>query len=408
LSVRTADVVVVGAGVVGAAIAFGLTSRGVRDVVVLDKGTVAGRASGRSGALVRNHYTNLDEARVALAALDWFEHWADRVGGDCGFQRTGFLQMVDRSDHQTLRDNVDRLRGVGVDTRLVGAAELAELAPGLRLDGDELAAYEPRGGYADPVATTHALAEAARAGGARVEEHVEATAVLTAGGRVSGVRTSDGEISAPTVVLANGAWSEALLRPLGVELNLTATWAQLTLLARPPELPAGHVTIIDRASGCYLRPDGADRTLVGLSVYRRELPDLDADRPREEPEFVEVARRRVGWRVPGLAHAARLGGRGGPLDLSPDHRMILGPAPALTGLQLAVGMSGGGFKKAPAIGACLAELITGGASRTAPIEPFRATRFAEGAPLSGAEYSLPAPGGDPRIRAGLSQVGLIH
>ncbi|HEX4251373.1 MAG TPA: FAD-binding oxidoreductase, partial [Pseudonocardia sp.] len=168
------------------------------------------------------------------------------------------------------------------------------------------------------------------------------------------------------------------------------------------------VTVIDRASGCYLRPDGTDRTLVGLSVYRRELPDLDADRPREEPEFVEVARGRAGWRVPGLAHAARLGGRGGPLDLSPDHRMILGPAPGLAGLQLAVGMSGSGFKKAPAIGACLAELITGGASRTAPIEPFRVTRFAEGAPLTGAEYSLPAPGGDPRVRAGLSQVGLIH
>ncbi|MPZ12722.1 MAG: FAD-dependent oxidoreductase, partial [Kiloniellaceae bacterium] len=152
------SVVVVGAGIIGTAIAFHLAQRGMTDVIVCDKGGVAGQASGRSGALVRTHYTNLDEARIALAALPWFEEWEERVGGDCGFAPTGFLQMVDRRDQQTLRRNVEALQHIGVDTRLVGPDEIRDLQPHLHLHGDELAAYEPRSGYADPVATTRCLA----------------------------------------------------------------------------------------------------------------------------------------------------------------------------------------------------------------------------------------------------------
>lgn len=407
----SADAVVVGAGVVGAAIAFHLTRLGVRDVVAVEKGAVAGRASGRSGALVRTHYTNPDEARVALAALPWFEAWPDRVGGERCFTRTGFLQMVDARDRSTLRDNVEQLRRIGVDTRLVEADEIVELAPYLRLADGELAAYEPRSGYADPVATTVGFASAARRRGATVSEGVAVTAVLTAAGQVRGVRTTAGDIATPTVVLANGAWSTSLLRPLGVELDITPIWAQVTFVARPGGLaagPSGHLTIIDRANGCYLRPQGDDLTLLGLSAYRRPLPDLDADRPEEEPEFAELARRQAVRRIPALADARRVRGHGGPLDVTPDRRMVLGAAPEVPGLYLAVGMSGGGFKKAPAIGACVAELIVDGKASTAPIEAFRATRFAEGQPLSGAEYSLPADGVDPRRRAELDEQGLIH
>ncbi|WP_169736628.1 NAD(P)/FAD-dependent oxidoreductase [Pseudonocardia spinosispora] len=407
----SAQAVVVGAGVVGAAIAFNLARLGLTDVVVLDKGTVAGQASGRSGALVRTHYTNVDEARIALAALGWFEHWADRVGGTCGFAATGFLQMVAAQDHSTLRSNVEQLRGIGVDTTLVNADEIRRLQPHMVVEDDAVAAYEPRGGYADPVATTVGLAEAARRLGATVFEQVEVTGLAVAHDRVRGVHTSHGTIEAPIVVVANGAWCTGLLAPLGIELQIETARAQVSFFARPAELPTGpdgHLTIIDRTNGCYLRPAGDRHTLVGLSAFRRPLDDLDGYDESDEPEFTELARRQAARRLPGLADAPRASGHAGPLDITPDRRMVLGSAPGTEGLYLAVGMSGGGFKKAPAIGACLAELIVHGKAATAPIEPFRFSRFAEGQPLTGADYSLPADGVDPRRRAALQHQGLIH
>lgn len=401
----------VGAGVVGAAIAFNLARLGVTDVVVLDKGTVAGQASGRSGALVRTHYTNLDEARVALAALDWFEQWDERVGGSCRFAPTGFLQMVASQDHSTLRSNVEQLRGIGVDTTLVNADEIRRLQPHMAVEEDAVAAYEPRGGYADPVATTVGFTDAARRLGVTVFEQVEVTGLISAHGRIRGVRTSYGTVDAPIVVVANGAWCTELLAPLGIGLEIETARAQISFFARPAELPTGpdgHLTIIDRTNGCYLRPAGDRLTLVGLSAFRRPLADLDSYDGSDEPEFTELARRQAAQRLPGLAGALRVRGHAGPLDITPDRRMVLGAAPDTDGLYLAVGMSGGGFKKAPSIGACLAELIVEGQASTAPIEPFRLARFAEGRPLTGADYSLPADGVDPRRRAALQHQGLIH
>jgi sarcosine oxidase, subunit beta len=130
---RTAEVIVVGGGVIGCSIAFHLTRLGVKDVLVLEKGTVAGQASGRSGALVRMHYSNEPEARLALAALPWFERWNELVGGDCGFVPTGFLQLVHPADNDTLRQNTAMLQRIGVETWLVAAEEIAELPPGFEV-----------------------------------------------------------------------------------------------------------------------------------------------------------------------------------------------------------------------------------------------------------------------------------
>ena len=136
---RAAGAIVVGAGVVGAAIAFNLTRLGLRDVLLLERGTPGSGASDRSGALVRTHYTNAPEAQMALAAQRWFHHWADLVGGDSGFVRTGFLQFVAPADNEKLRQNVAMLRGVGVDTRLVTPDEVEDAFvtanPGLSREG---------------------------------------------------------------------------------------------------------------------------------------------------------------------------------------------------------------------------------------------------------------------------------
>lgn len=121
---RTADVVIIGAGVMGTSTAFQLVQRGVKRVVVLEKSTVAAGSSGKSSALVRMHYTFLPEARLALLSLGWFQEWRERVGGSCGFTRTGFVRLVTPDKAPLLRQNVARLQGIGVNTCLVSGDEL--------------------------------------------------------------------------------------------------------------------------------------------------------------------------------------------------------------------------------------------------------------------------------------------
>lgn len=406
------DAVVVGAGVIGCSTAFHLARLGVRRVALVERRHVAWGASGRSGALVRTHYTNVPEARLALAALPWFEEWEDRVGGSCGFVPTGFVQLVAPADSARLRDNVGRLRDdVGVETELLQADGLRRLAPYLRVEDGELAAYEPRSGYADPEATTHALAAAAQRLGVTLVEGREVTRIAVEGGRVRGVETAEGRLGCSVVVVAGGNWSRSLLEAIEVQVAIHPTRVQVARFARPSSPaagPGGHLTVIDRRYGYYARPAGETETLVGLSGSHRPLPDLD-DFPREnDDDFVGVARAQLARRIPAFAGAPYAGGHMGPLDVTDDGKAVLGRAPGVEGLVLAVGMSGTGFKKAPAIGACLAELVTRGAAETAPIEPFRPGRFAEGAPIVGNEYELPPEAIDADGVGALLGRGLIH
>lgn len=370
------EVVVVGGGVVGAATTFQLARLGAR-VTLLERDTLASGASGRSGALVRTHYPDAPEAILARAALDWFANWQDRVGGDCGFVRTGFLQLVTATDHDLLRRNTATLREVGVDTTIVDAHEIRSVQPGIAVADDTIAAYEPNSGYADPVATTESLAAAARRLGADIRLGTAVRQLRRDGDRVVGVETDHECVYADRVVLANGAWSVPLLDDLGVELPIRSIRGQAAIVERPEAFRgrAGHLAIIDRRSGIYLRPEGTDETLVGLSGMSEAEALATPDEVTPSTELGERAVERITQALPAFADSKLLRVQAGPLDITPDHCALLGAAPGVDGVVLAVGMSGSGFKKAPAVGACIAELIVSGASATAPIAAFDPARF---------------------------------
>src|SRR5579863_1314721 len=164
-------VIVIGAGVVGCSVAYHL-ARGGAAVTVFDRGDLCAGMSARSGALVRMHYTFAPEAELAWKSLEYFENWREMVGaGDCGFERTGFAVVVGPDNVEKLRANVAMLRAIGVDTRLVEPSELKSLDPAFNIDDVALAAYEPRSGYADPIATTKGFAAAAMQRGVRFALH---------------------------------------------------------------------------------------------------------------------------------------------------------------------------------------------------------------------------------------------
>lgn len=379
----SAEVVVIGGGVVGLSTAFQLTARGVRDVVVLERKHLGSGASGKSGALVRAHYTNTHEARLTHESIKIFKHWGDLVGvGDPGYQETGFIRVVAREDESALWANVAALReDVGVETWMVSADELREIEPLMRTDDIDYAAFEPNAGYCDPNATLYGFAQAAADRGARVLTFTPANRVIVAGGRVTGVETDRGVIATGTVVIAAGATADRLLVPLGIDLGLVPWRSQVAIFRWPPEVDhrRRHRVVIDSTQHSWFRVEGEASTLIGAEHGDRRA-DPDAYNESIAPDYVDHARKALAARFPVFANATMRGGWSGVYMQSPDHHPIIDRAPGIDGLFIMAGDAGTSFKTSPAIGVCLAEWITEGAPKLVDLTPFRATRFAEGKP----------------------------
>jgi len=383
-----ASVVVVGGGVMGCSIAFHLAERGV-DVLVLERGTVCSGMTARSGALVRMHYTNEPEARMALTGLGYFQNWKERVGGWCGFTVTGAAILVGPGERERLERNVAMLRRVGVDTEAVTPEDLAAEHPELDLAGVEMAAVEPGSGYADPVATTFAFASRAVDLGARIGQGVAVRGLAVAGDRVVGVDTDDGRVGADAVVLACGPWVDPLARTAGFELGITPERSQIAFFRRPGAARR-HPVVIDGVLGTYFRPHGGELTLLGVEAgHHIEVEAIDRVVEGYDHEVTAAALGRLAGRVPAFAGSPFARGHRGVYDTSADSRAVLDAAPGVAGLFVAGGFSGTGFKKSPAVGTCMAELVTQGRATTVDLHPFRLGRFAEGDPIVGDEYRLP-------------------
>src|SRR5438128_3599679 len=273
----TADVVVVGGGVNGASIAWALASRGVKRVVLCEKGALARGASGRSSALVRMHYTNETDARRAFASFAIFRDWTEIMGGGPPvFTPTGFVNVVAAPYTDNLRKNVEMLRQIGINTIALSPAELQDLQPRANVDDVGAAAYEPESGYANPADTVEGLRRRATELGARILQWTPVTKILRRESRVIGVETSAGRIDAGAVVVAAGAWAPRLCREIGLGLPARVRGLGPVGVTRPRALSEPHVIFIDNVLGTYFRPESGIRTIVGVPCQEW---DLDPDAP---------------------------------------------------------------------------------------------------------------------------------
>jgi sarcosine oxidase, subunit beta len=377
------DIIVVGAGVIGASIAFHLARDGAR-VSIVDKGEVCAGMSARSGALLRMHYSYAPEAELAWKSLRYFAHWNEIIGNSsggsgCGFVRTGFAIVVGNQNVDRLRANVAMMRGLGIDTELVDAQTLREIDPLVNVEDVALASYEPQSGYADPVATTHSFVDAAGRLGATVMPRTPITAIVINAGRATGVLDATGRLhSAGAICIVAGPWTDRLLDPLGVQIGLKAERAQIAFFRRAPE--RRHLAYIDTIAGSYFRPHGGGLTLAGLGDWhhREGEPDPDKFRLTSDDDFVAEVGKRLGARIRAMTSALFVHGHAGIYDVSPDARPVMGPVPGVEGLYVAAGFSGTGFKTSPAVGAAMAELILTGASKTTDISGFGFERILTG------------------------------
>jgi sarcosine oxidase subunit beta len=379
VSTRTADIVVIGAGVIGSAIAFQLSRRRAGHVVVLDKGDVASGGSGRSSALVRMHYSHPPEVALAKASYDIFMAWPDIIGLPTHFRKTGFIRLVPEGEIERLRRNVEMHRAHGIDSRVLSRAELREVAPAWDFSDVSAAAYEPNSGYGDGAGVAGDFLMRAREAGVEYRSGTKVEALRVEAGRVRGVVVPDGMIEAPQVVVATGPWCRPLLAAAGFDAPIESEFHEVAFLKNPPGLASIGPAGIDSPTETYFRSETGGLTLIGDFNGKRGVdPDGIGVGASQEGMFRLIER--AARRIPALADAGLFRGVTGCYDMSLDARPLIGPVPGVEGLHLVAGFSGMGFKISPAVGVVMAELLTG-TPASVDISSFRPSRFLEGKPI---------------------------
>jgi glycine/D-amino acid oxidase-like deaminating enzyme len=377
----TADVVIIGGGVMGTSIGFQLARRRAGRLVLLEKGTVCSGTSAKSSAIVRTHYTTEPTARMALLARGIFERWADEVGGDAGFVRTGMLVVAPAAARDRVERTLRMNQALGIEASLVGPDDVRRLAPLVRVPEGAVVVWEPRSGYASPHDVAAGFARRFVELGGDLRQSTPATGIDVQGGRVRAVRTPHGEVATAHVVVAAGPWARPVGRLAGVELPVTASRESIVTLRPSFSWSPTHPVTGDLVHEVYCRPETGGLVLVGNTRDTLEPGDPDAYEDRPPAGDVTALVTRLAHLLPEAATSAITGGWSGMYEVSPDWNPIMGTAAAVAGLHYAVGFSGHGFKLSPVVGLLMAEQVLLGRARTLDIAPYRLERFAEGGEL---------------------------
>src|SRR5262245_51042815 len=374
------DFLIVGGGVMGTSIAWHLAQRRVGRVVLLEKSYLGAGSSGKSGAIIRQHYSNRLTASMAQKSLRIFEHFEDIIGGPPVFTRTGLVVVINEKDKAGLDANLAMQQELGIDVRLVSAQVLADIDPNARLAEDEIAAFEAEAGYVEAVQVVASYAEAARKLGADIRLGVEVREIVKQSGKIVGVETNEGRYNGARVILATGPWAAQLGKELRVKLPVQACRTQVALYRRPPDFGRRAAIYADFVQGLYFKPTH------GEMIHAGSLAGEEKDNPVEDPDSYDEAadgqwlpqvRQRLSRRYPAMHRSYGRGGYGALYAITPDWHPIIDKLPGLEGGYCAVGFSGHGFKMSPIVGELMAELIVDGQAKALDISPLRYARFEE-------------------------------
>lgn len=370
---ETYDVIVVGAGITGASAAYWLAKKGVKRVLLLETGPgPACSNTGKSAAIVRTFYTVPVMARLAKEAVELFEGLSEELGHDGGFRQTGFTQLLPPDWVETGREKVAMHQALGVNTVMVDPAEYGQRFPWLNPDGVGAVVFEERSGYADPVQTTEAFADAFVRLGGEVRYRTPARALQRDGNRITGVLLDDGPISAGGVINAAGPWAAFLARSVDLELPIRAVREQDTIWEVRPDRVYPDTPVGNAVDAVYMRPMEKGRWLLGRG-FPKPYSDVDPYNYKEtaDEDFSLDLIERWTHRIPALQGARLMGGYAALYDVTPDWIPFMGPREGLEGYYDAAGGSGHAFKTGPIFTRELVDWIVDGTVR----EDFRQFSF---------------------------------
>jgi sarcosine oxidase subunit beta len=386
---RPADVVVIGGGISGTAAAYELARHGTR-VTLVEQGDLASMASGWTLAGVRQSGRHPAELPLAMAAVRRWATLHDELDADVEYRRQGNLRLARTPEEVPVIEGVvatGRAQGLEL-TFLSDNRAVRGVAPALS-DSVLAASFCPTDGHANPTRSVWAFAAAAARHGASIRTGTAVTSIVAGGGRISGVRTGDGLIAADAVVVAAGVYSGQLVAPFGIDLPLRLRFVPVVQSIPLPPLLAPVLGVAGADLAGRQEADGRLRFTGGGRPWGHDLDDLAGGYDLVQPKAGDVADvvQRVSKVLPAFAEARVARVWGGLLDQTPDALPVIERAPGVEGLVVAAGFSGHGFCLGPITGRIVRELVQDGRA-TLPIEPFRSSRFREGAPPSQEEATL--------------------
>ena len=385
---KTADVVIIGGGCMGASVAFHLARRGVTNIVLVEREPLLGAGStGQNAGGVRHQFSHEANIRLSIESIRMFERFQEEVGYAIDFHQDGYLFLLSTPESvSAFRHNVDLQRRLGVDVDWLDPNQAAALAPGLNVEGVHAATFCARDGIADPNGVTMGFAKAAQDAGVEVCRETEVVGIQLEHGRISAVETTRGAISTQTVVNAAGPYAKQIGELVGLHVPVlpyrrhifiaqppvAGAWDHGPAGTRPANVPITRIMVIDFETTFYFHREGVG-LLFGISD------------PDEPPGFnttvnwqsLERVTRVAIARLPALADAGVSHAWAGLYEVTPDAMPIIGPAREIDSFFLINGFSGHGFQHSPAAGRVLADLMTG-ADPGMNVTPFAFERFTRG------------------------------
>lgn len=375
---NTADVVIIGGGIVGSSVAYHLCEAGCTNVLILEREQQQGMGStAKSMGGVRAQFATPINIRMSLYSIDLFSKFEEATGHTAGYSAQGYLFVATNVRHlDYLKTNLGQQRACGLNNaEMVTREDILKTVPQLVADDVIGGSFCPTDGFVDPYSVMTGFAKRARERGARVWLETDVTGIVVEHGRVAGVQTSRGYVSTGNVVNAAGPWAAGVASFAGVEIPVEPLRRQIVKTEPFAQLSSRLPMVIDMSTGFHFRPEGSSFLLAWPDPEQTHGFRTDFDYG-----FIEKILTRAVSRVPVFADVEVNPRRcwAGMYEMTPDHHAIIGRAPGVEGMFLANGFSGHGVMHSPATGKIVSELVVRGVSSFEDAPMLRAERFAEG------------------------------
>jgi sarcosine oxidase subunit beta len=371
---KTAEVVIIGGGVMGASAAYHLARFGMKNIVLLEKEDFFGAGStGRCAGGVRYQFSTEVNIKLSLASLPMLEYFKDEIGPDINYHRCGYLLIAtNEADAATFKRNVELQNSLGVQTQLISGDEIRSRLPMMQFDDAIVGTFHHKDGLVDPNSVVAGYISAAQKLGVRAITNAEVTGIRVESGEVKAVETTQGVVEAHMILNAAGPWSSLIGGMAGVDIPVVPLRRQMFITSMVKEIPDDFPFVIDFGQSLYFHRSG-EGLLVGMSnPYQEAGFDQTVD---EEFEFVNLEA--AIERMPLLERASRVSHWAGLYEVTPDAHPIFGGC-HVKGFTMCTGFSGHGFMHGPVAGRLMSEYIVDGKFSTVDVSMLDLARFEEG------------------------------
>jgi sarcosine oxidase subunit beta len=370
----TADIVIIGGGVMGASAAYHLAKRGMKNIVLLEKEAFFGTgATGRCAGGVRYQFSTEINVKLSIESLPMIERFRDEIGQDVNYRQCGYLLIAtDEKDATTFRHNVELQNGLGVQTQLLSGDEVRARLPLMKFEDAIAGTFNQKDGIVDPNGVVAGYVSAAQKMGVKAFTRAEVTRICVSGAEVEAVETTEGVIQTRMILNTAGPWAGQIGEMAGVQIPIVPVRRQMFTTNPLNEIPEDFPFVIDFAQSLYFHREG-EGLLIGMS-NQEEKPGLDQN-VDEEFEFINLEAAIA--RMPLLERASRVSHWAGLYEITPDAHPIFGGS-NLKGFTICAGFSGHGFMHGPVAGKLMTEYILDGKFSTLDVSMLDLARFEEG------------------------------